>query len=163
MEWQVYLPPGNKIKNIHCLFIHITYNSRISKSNYNFTFNWNVPILVGNDYWACQETVYVYQWTTSYHHILHFWDWTPDLSGEKLALYHWAILTTLFHYFITDERQYRWCSWGSNHSCRSCMLRLLGSKMSYGSLWCCWSWDCCGSDDEVTTESVCALDQDRAW
>ena len=34
------------------------YNSRISKCNYNFPFNWNVPILVGNDYWTCQEAVY---------------------------------------------------------------------------------------------------------
>ena len=26
--------------------------------NYNFTFNWNVSILVGNDHWTCQEAVY---------------------------------------------------------------------------------------------------------
>ena len=32
--------------------------SRISKCNYNFPFNWNVPILVGNDHWPCQEAVY---------------------------------------------------------------------------------------------------------
>ena len=30
--------------------------SRISKFNYNFPFNWNVPILVRNDYWTCQDT-----------------------------------------------------------------------------------------------------------
>ena len=34
------------------------YNSRILKCNCNFPFNWNVSILVENDYWIRQEAIY---------------------------------------------------------------------------------------------------------
>ena len=35
-----------------------TVIAEFQNANHSFPFNWNVPILVGNDCWTCQEAVY---------------------------------------------------------------------------------------------------------
>ena len=58
-----------------------------------------------------------------------------------------------------NERRSGSCCCGSNHCCRSGVVKWLGSKMSCGSYGCCRSCKCCGSDNGVTTEAVYAPGQ----